>query len=113
MFVRAQQNPRTQPSRTSVKSVRNSIRARSRFLLSGHEFVKFASVDYPAEVVRSFLNISQKLFILVMPWTFGACVFVFCVCGVCGVCGVWCVCGVCGVCAVCEWFVWVWCVCGV
>ena len=57
---------------TRVKAVRNSIKTRSRFLLCGHEFVKLAFVDYPADVVKSFLNVSQDVPIVVVPLTINA-----------------------------------------
>ena len=38
----------------------------------GHEFVKLAIVDYPADVVRSFLNVSQDVLRVVVPLTINA-----------------------------------------
>ena len=61
------------PTLTPVKAVRNPIRARSGFHLCGHEFVELVSVDSPADVIRSFLNVSQDSLIVMVPFAFIAC----------------------------------------
>ena len=56
MFVCVEQNLRTQSSSTPFKSCMGFHQGQSRFLLCGHELVKLVSVDFPADVVRSFVR---------------------------------------------------------
>ena len=56
-----------QPSRTLEGAIRNSIRARCRICLQSNKFIKFGTINGPTDIVRSFLNIPQDIFVLVMP----------------------------------------------
>ena len=52
---------------TPVGTKRNSISARSRIFLQSNEFIKFGAINGSTDFVRSFLNIPQEIFVLVMP----------------------------------------------
>ena len=56
-----------QTSRTPVGAKRNSIEARCRIFLQRNEFIKLGTINGPTDIVRSFLNIPQDIFVLVMP----------------------------------------------
>ena len=56
-----------QATRTRIGGIRNSIKARCRIFLQSNEFIKFGTVKDPTDVGRSFLNIPQVIFVLVMP----------------------------------------------
>ena len=58
---------------TSVGTIWNSIRARCRILLQSDEFIKFGTTNCPTDIVRSFLNIPQDIFVLVVPLAFHTC----------------------------------------
>ena len=73
VLVRFVQKLRTQVSSAPGEAKRNPIRARSGFLLCGHEFTKFASVNFPAYVVRSFLNVPQDRLKVMVSFAFIAC----------------------------------------
>ena len=64
---------RTQASRTPAEAIRNPIRAWSGFLLCGHEFVKLVSVEFPADVIRSFPEVSQDSLIVMVRFAFISC----------------------------------------
>ena len=67
------QELRTQTTSTSVGTVRNSVRARSRVFLQCKEFIKFSLINGPTDVIRSVLNMSQTIFMLVMSRASLAC----------------------------------------
>ena len=73
MFGRVEEKLRTQFLRTPVRGERNSIRAWSGIRLCGREFVKLVSVDSPADVVRSFLNVPHDSLLVIVPLVFSAC----------------------------------------
>ena len=55
-----------QASRTPEGAIRNSIGTRCRILLQSNEFIKLGTIKEPTNVVRSFLNVPQDIFELVM-----------------------------------------------
>ena len=73
MFVRAKQNPRTQPSRTPAKAVRNSIRAEAdSFFEAMRSSNSILSITQRMSS-GAFLNIPKDIFTFVMPRALGAC----------------------------------------
>ena len=65
-FTSMKEELRTQATRTSVNAVGNSIKARSRIFLQIKEVIKLGLINSPADVIRSMLNMSQNIFMLVM-----------------------------------------------
>ena len=55
-----------QAPRTPEGAIRNSIGTRCRILLQSNEFIKLGTIKEPTNVVRSFLNVPQDIFELVM-----------------------------------------------
>ena len=53
--------------RTPVGAIRDSIGTRCRILLQRDECIKLGTINGPTEIVRSFLNVPQDIFELVMP----------------------------------------------
>ena len=62
-----------QSPRTSVSAKWNSIGARCRIFLHGNELVKLGPINGPTDVVRSLLNISKDILVLVMSRAFDTC----------------------------------------
>ena len=52
--------------------IRDSVRAKCRILLHANEFVMLGPINHPTDVVRSLLNMMQKIFNLVVPRALGA-----------------------------------------
>ena len=67
------EEPRTKALITSVDTVENSVRSKSRVFLWSKEVIKFSPINSPIDVVRSLLNKSQNLFMLKVPQAFLAC----------------------------------------
>ena len=63
----------TQTTSTPVGTVGNSVRARRRVSLQSKEVIKFSLISSPTDVIRSLLDTSQNIFVLVMPRAFHAC----------------------------------------
>ena len=55
---------------TSVDTVGNSVRSRSRVFLQSKEVIKLSLINSPIDVIRSLFNKSQNLFMLVMSRAF-------------------------------------------
>ena len=72
-FKSIKEELRTQATSTPVGTVENSVRARSRVFLESKEVIKLSLINSPTDVIRSLLNISQNIFVLVMPRAFLAC----------------------------------------
>ena len=64
---------RTHATRTPVSTVRNSVKARNRVFLDNKEVIKLSLINGPTNVIKSLLNISQNIFVLVMPRACLAC----------------------------------------
>ena len=69
-FISNKEELRTQATSTSVGTIGNSVRARSRVFLSRKEVIQLSLINSPSDVIRSLLNISQNIFVLVMPRVF-------------------------------------------
>ena len=58
---------------TPVDTVGNSVRARSRIFLQSKEVIKLGLIKSPADVIKSMLDKSKNIFMLVMSRAFVAC----------------------------------------
>ena len=63
----------TQTTGTPLGTVRNSVRARNRIFFQSKGVVKLSLINSPTDVIRSMLDISQNIFVLVMSRAFHAC----------------------------------------
>ena len=72
-FFSIKEELRTQATSTPVGTIWNSVRVRSRIILQSKEVVKLGLINSPTVVIKSLLNISQNIFVLVMSRAFLAC----------------------------------------
>ena len=72
-LISTKEELRTKPTSTSVNIVGNSVRSRSRAFLQSKEVIKLSLINSPIDVIRSLLNISQNIIMLVMSRAFLAC----------------------------------------
>ena len=64
---------RAKATSTSVDTIGNSVRTRSRVFLQSKEVTKLSLIKSPINVIRSLLNKSQSLFMLTVPRAFLTC----------------------------------------
>ena len=72
IFISIEKEQGAQPPSIVIRATRNSIRAKIRIFLQSNEFIKFDTINGPTDIVRSFLNTPQDIFVLVMPRAFDA-----------------------------------------